>query len=82
MRARDIPREIVLNTIENPQQRMDVGRGRQIYQSQYFDPIEQQDMLMRVIVEPSDEDLIVISVYKTSKIRKYWLEDGRHENYL
>lgn len=74
MRVRDIPREEVLNTIESPQQRIDSRRGRQLYQSRYFDSVEQKDMIIRAIVEPQGDDLIVISVYKTSKIEKYWLE--------
>ena len=82
MGARNISREIVIHTIENAQQRLDGDKGRQIFQSQYFDEIEQKEMLLRVIAEPEDDDLIVVSVYKTSRFRKYWLGDGRHENNL
>lgn len=31
-------------------------------------------MLLRVIVEPGILDPVVISVYKTSRVEKYWLE--------
>ena len=34
-------------------------------------------MLLRVIVEPAGDSLKVISVYKTSKIDKYWGEEKR-----
>ncbi len=72
---RNIAREMVLDTVENPQQRVAGTGGRQVYQSQYFDNEEEKQMLLRVIVATRGEDLIAISVYKTSKIGKYWLEE-------
>lgn len=75
MRARNISTEEVEDTVQNPQQQLPAVRGRQVFQSQYFDFVEQKNMLMRVIVEPQDEDLVVISVYKTSKVSKYWREE-------
>jgi len=75
MRARNISMETVLDTTQRPQQQVGAASGRRVYQSQYFDSIEQKAMLMRVIVETRGEDLIVISVYKTSKIGKYWREE-------
>lgn len=32
-------------------------------------------MLMRVVVEAQGANLVVVSVYKTSRILKYWLEE-------
>ena len=75
VRQRNIAKEIVLDTVENPQQRVLATGGRQVYQSQYFDRAEEKQMLLRVIVATQSEYLIVISVYKTSKIGKYWLEE-------
>lgn len=77
MLVRELPRDVVLDTIENPQQRVATRTRRLIYQSQYFDPVEQRVMLIRAIVEADGGDLIVISVYKTSKIEKYWLRAGQ-----
>jgi hypothetical protein len=74
MTARNIPRETVLGIMENPQQTIAASHGRLIYQSQYFDLVEGKNMLLRVIVEPDILDPAVISVYKTSRIEKYWLE--------
>jgi hypothetical protein len=39
-------------------------------------------MLLRVIVEPLEDTLRVISIYKTSKIEKYWVREERNESYL
>ena len=75
VRQRNIGKEIFLDTVENPQQRVVATGGRQVYQSQYFDSEQEKQMLLRVIVTTRGEDLIAISVYKTSKIGKYWLEE-------
>jgi hypothetical protein len=74
MAARNISEDILRDIVQKPQQRLTISEGRQIYQSQYFDTIDQKPMLMRIVVEPQGENLIVVSVYKTSRIGKYWLE--------
>jgi len=33
-------------------------------------------MLLRVITEPSDDTLIVVSVYATSRVDRYWLREA------
>ena len=75
--VRRIPYDIVRRTIEIPQQRIPSILGRYVYQSRYFDTLHQQEMLMRVVIEPQDEDMVVISVYNTSRIMRYWLEEPR-----
>jgi hypothetical protein len=82
MNARNISGELVVNAIEIAQHRIVAPKGRQVFQSLYFDQIEQKEMLLRVIVEPSGDDQIVVSVYKTSKLRKYGFGEGRHESNL
>lgn len=76
MAARNISEDILLDIVQKPQQRLTTSEGRQIYQSQYFDTTEQRLMLMRIVVEPQGENLVVVSVYKTSRIGKYWLEES------
>jgi hypothetical protein len=71
IRDRNIPRHILHQVIEGPQQIVAGFSGRQIHQSEYFDPIEEKSMLMRVILENQGSDFVVITVYKTSKIAKY-----------
>ena len=73
--ARSISAEIVLETAESPQQNVPAALGRRIHQSRYFDTIEEKEMIIRVIVETLGDDLIVISAYKTSRVRRYWLEE-------
>ena len=44
---------------------------RQIFMRQYFDAILETEMLLRVVVEETDTQLIVVTLYKTSKFAKY-----------
>ena len=32
---------------------------------------------MRVVVEPAAEDLIIVTIYNTSKMSKYWQEGSQ-----
>lgn len=75
MAARQNSEAQVVEVLERPQQRIRIGRGRQIYQNRYVDPIGLREMMIRVIVEGSEDDPIVVSVYRTSNVRKYWQEE-------
>jgi hypothetical protein len=37
----------------------------------YFDPVLQTEMLLRVVVEETAEEWIIVTLYKTSKFQKY-----------
>jgi hypothetical protein len=37
----------------------------------YFDDVLRVEMLLRVVVEETDEELTVVTLYKTSKFAKY-----------
>jgi hypothetical protein len=37
----------------------------------YFDQVLQQEMLLRVVIEESGAEAVVITVYKTSQIARY-----------
>ena len=37
----------------------------------YFDAILETEMLLRVVVEETDTELTVVTLYKTSKFTKY-----------
>ena len=42
----------------------------------YHDTVLDQEMLLRVIIEETDSELIVVTAYKTSQIGRY-LKEGR-----
>jgi len=37
----------------------------------YFDEILNTEMLLRVVVDETDLEMVVVTLYKTSKFRKY-----------
>ena len=66
---RGIALEIVDAVMHAPDQVLEVHPKRKIYQSRV--EIEGRLYLIRVIVEQSDP-ILVITIYRTSKIEKYW----------
>ena len=75
MTARGIPESMVLESVERPQQTIPINERRPINQSRYFDHSEGKEMMLRVFVEPLGDDVIVVSVYRTSRINKYWISE-------
>jgi len=44
---------------------------RSIFMRRYFDKVLKMELLLRVVVEETETELIVVTLYKTSKFRKY-----------
>lgn len=44
---------------------------RQIFMRRYFDGLLQTEMLLRVVVEETEAERVVVSLYKTSRFAKY-----------
>ncbi len=61
MKRRNINEILVRNVIEKPEQKLLSKNDRVVFQSKYFD---------------IKENIKIITVYKTSKIQKYWIKDG------
>lgn len=75
-KRRGISEEFIKHVIENPQQKLPSKKGRVIVQNRYYDEAENKEMLVRVIGTETSEKFNVVTVYKTSKISKYWIEEG------
>lgn len=73
---RNIPEEIIKSAIFEPQQKLPAKKGRVIIQNRYFDKTENREMLLRVIGLETSDEFKVITLYKTSKIKKYWIGGG------
>jgi len=73
---RDISEELIKFVVKNPQQKLPSKKGRVIVQNKYYDEVEKKEMLIRVIGLETSEKFNVVTVYKTSKISKYWIEGG------
>ena len=76
---RNIPEELIRSVIESPQQKLPSKNGRVIVQSKYNDEGEGKEMILRVVGTASAGEFKVITVYKTSKIDKYWEKGGQDE---
>ena len=75
MKRRNIKESIVTNVIKRAEQSISSKNNRVIFQSKFFDKDEKAEMILRVICELHEPEIIkVITVYKTSKIKKYWIE--------
>lgn len=71
---RGIPTKFIIFTVNNQQQKLHSQKGRVTVQNIYCDEIEKKEMLLRVIGFEISEKFEVITVYKTSKVSKYWVE--------
>ncbi|MFM5891565.1 MAG: DUF4258 domain-containing protein [Dolichospermum sp.] len=73
MERRNISLPQVESVLDSPQQILLEREGRKVYQSK-VDFGNGKIFLLRVIVADDVEPKVVITVYRTSKIEKYWSE--------
>lgn len=71
LRQRNIPRSMVDMVLQNPQQVVPERDNRNAYQSQ-LDFGDGQLFLLRAIVDDTITPAVVVTVYRTRKINKYW----------
>jgi len=69
MKRRGIKFGQVLAAIRNPGQILPSRKGRNIYQSKLGGT---RQFLLRVIIKEDKQACHVVTVYKTSKVSKYW----------
>lgn len=67
---RGIPREMLDSVLQQPEQTVPERRRRRAYQSQV--DFHGRIFLVRAIVDESVDPARVVTVYRTSKVRKYW----------
>jgi hypothetical protein len=68
---REIDRAAAEKTLANPEFVVPGQLPRLVLMHRYFDQVLQQEMLLRMVVEDTSTERIVITVYKTSQIAKY-----------
>jgi len=71
MERRSIPLNLLESVLESPQQVVSERGGKRTYQSQ-LDFGAGKIFLLRAIVDETVDPPIVVTVYRTSKITKYW----------
>jgi hypothetical protein len=74
MVRRQLPRQLVEATLQNPEQRLARPEGKQIFQSRYRSE-DGRIYLLRAIVNMGKEPAVVVTVYRTSKLDKYWSQN-------
>ncbi len=68
---RQIPRELLESVLEHPQQIVSEHGNRKAYQSQ-LDFGGGKMFLLRAIVDDSVEPALIVTVYRTKRIKRYW----------
>lgn len=71
MARRGVSRQVVVGILAQPEQVVPGQDNRTIYQSR-LDNEEGKTYLVRVVVDEQIDPPVVITVYRTSKVRKYW----------
>jgi hypothetical protein len=69
--TREVKQKEVEQTISRPDSIVPGQWPRRIFMRRYFDQILRAEMLLRVVVEETDVELTVVTLYKTSKFAKY-----------
>jgi hypothetical protein len=68
-------REISANeaekTITHPDSVAPARLPRMIFMRRYFDSVLQAEMLLRVVAEETETEWVIVTLYKTSKFKKY-----------
>lgn len=70
IRDRDIPVSMVWSVVNNPEQKYNNDIDETVCQSKVT--FAEKVYLLRVFVNFTKKPAVVISVYRTSKINKYW----------
>ena len=71
VRRRKLSEQLVEQVAGHPEQLLEED-DRKVAQSRFVDPVRGTEYLLRVVYETEGEDKLVITAYKTSKVRKYW----------
>ncbi len=72
MHRRGISKKDVMGIIKNPGQTIEIQPGRVVMQSRILAEGREDELLVRVFVDLSEDSTEVVTVYRTSKIEKYW----------
>ena len=70
MKRRDISPELVEQILIQPEQRVPVHKGREVFQSRIR--VATIQYLYRIIVDVDRKPMEIVTAYRTSKIEKYW----------
>ena len=69
--SREVSMAETEGTIAGPDAIVSGRPPRRIHMRRYFDEVLQAEMLLRVVVEETEAETVVITLYKTSNFNKY-----------
>ncbi len=72
IKLRKISRSMLAETIKHPDQIVEGYGGRTVYQKIY--KLEDKKRLLRIVCEKYEDDIVIVTAYLTSQIKKYWRE--------
>lgn len=75
MQRRGLSEELLQTVLSAPQQQFDVRPGRVVLQSRIARGSPAKTYLVRVFVDVDRYPAEVVTIYRTSKIDKYWGEE-------
>lgn len=76
MRRRGLSRELVSAVLTGPEQRIGVRPGREVWQSKHSPERAGKLYLIRVVLDLDRLPPEIVTVYKTSRVDKYWKNIG------
>lgn len=71
LKERDVEQGEVEQTLLQPDLIEPGHEGRQVYMRRYQDTTLKQEMVLRVVVDETETEIIVVTTYKTSQVARY-----------
>jgi hypothetical protein len=75
MQRRSITAELVQAVLAKPEQRLEVRAGRIVLQTRIAMGLPERVYLVRIFVDVDRVPAEIVTLYRTSKIEKYWNEE-------
>jgi hypothetical protein len=79
MARRGLDAEVIRRVLADPEQEVKVREGRVIFQSRVGLGRPERAYLVRIVVDVDRQQAEVVTVYRTTRIAKYWrrVDEGR-----
>ena len=71
-RRRGLDPDVVLGVVDQPEQIVAAEQGRAVCQSRLPRSSGEKEYLLRVVVERTGDQTVIVTAYRTSRIAKYW----------
>lgn len=68
---REIDRAEVERSLLEPDKVEAGHQGRQVVMRRYYDRALDQEMLLRIVLEETEVEIVIVTIYKTSSIKRY-----------